>query len=135
MKKVFVSAIAIICLLFICVLPILAEEYYISVDFSKSYILPKNDGAITLRYNPGGLFTDVRASTDVSVSNDAKGEARVVIMALNGKENESFSREDVNNVINSGKASVSGQDYAKWVHHRGRRNTGGLYQEWDYYCE
>lgn len=92
-----------------------------NTDFTKSYELVKDSGATTLRHNPKNLFLSVRASTDLSVANDQRGYASVTLRAVNGEQTSSYSSEVVNNVINSGKATVSGQSYAKEVWHYAQR--------------
>ena len=102
------------------------------VDFTKSYEMAKDSGATTLRHNPKNLFLSVRASTDLSVANDQRGYASVTLRAVNGEQTSSYSSEVVNNVINSGKATVSGQSYAKEVWHYAQRYSDN--KEFWYEC-
>ncbi len=105
------------------------------VDFSNSYVTSVSNGAITMRYNPANFFLYVRASTDLSVSNDATGYSYVKITALNGDYEVSSSTKKDGNVINSGKATVNNQAYAKRINHYASRVINKYSESWDYYCE
>lgn len=138
MKRLFASVLVLIAL--VTTLSVSAFGYdwisdTIIVDFSNNYIIPMADGAVTLRYNVKNLFYSVRASTDVSVSNDATGMAYISIRALNNEISSSSGYTKSGNIINSGIATVAGQEYAKETNHFADRTTGSDRTCWDYYCE
>lgn len=111
------------------------QEELHNIDFSKSYITSKDYGAVTLRYNPGGWFSDARASTDLSVANDQTGIATVVIQGMGSTEKISSSHTIVSNgIINSGIAKTSGIDYAVYCWHSATRyqKDNSLIREWNY---
>lgn len=94
-----------------------------NANFTDSYIVDVS--VITRRYNPGGLFTSVRASTDMHVPRnsgyDVQGMARTILVAVNGTTKEAFNNDYKTNVyeINCGKVTISGQNYAKAIDHIG----------------
>lgn len=110
-------------------------EKTIRVDFTQEYITPVENKVLTLRYNPQNIWFWVRASTDVSVSADMTGFSYVKLWALNNETSVSTNYTSANGVINSGKATVAWQTYAKEVNHYGYRTYNGETTYWDYYCE
>ena len=106
-----------------------------AVDFSQPYITTDSTGALTMRYNNGGVFSDVRGSTDLSVANDETGTAYVRIEALNNVKRQSYGNKAKRNVINSGKAVVTGQDFAKSAFHSAERISHGIVFTWEYTCK
>lgn len=136
MKKVIISIIAFLLVTLTLSVPVYASYFSFSytADFSKPYIELKGDGVMTMRYNPGGWLTNVRASTDLSVANDEKGTAYVWIMALNNQEANSYGYDKVNNVINSGKVKIPGQSFAKEAFHSVERTSVGVTHAWACEC-
>lgn len=137
MKKAIVSFFVVVTIIGVCITTSFATTHTrnIEVDFSKNYTMNKENGMMTLRYNTGGWFTNVRASTDLSISNDAIGKASVYLKALNGKEASSVSLHREGTVINSGKVQVSGQEYAKKTEHGVFRIVNGVSTGYTYKCE
>ncbi len=137
MKKMFATMLILV--LLVSLLAVGASAAWITenirVNFTREYIKPVENGAMTLRYNPENIWFWVRASTDVSVSADMTGYAYVKIWALNNETSISTNSTRSNGIINSGKAVVNGQYYAKEVNHYGYRTFNGQTTHWDYYCE
>lgn len=135
MKKTMVTTVLVSVLLIIFTVSAYAYTYEYNptdIDFTQDYIVSMFDSQMTRRYNTGGWFSDCRASTDVSVSNDELGYSFVHIWAVNGDDAylncdyDGIYGRDCNNVVNSGIAKVSGQDYAKKVkHYSWRLNSCG----------
>ncbi|MCD8314360.1 MAG: hypothetical protein LUD44_01790 [Firmicutes bacterium] len=144
MKKILCSGLLVVLIISALAIATSAATVYsgtYTVDFSSSYVMKDSTKAITMRYNYGGLVTDVRASTDISYSTDATYVySYVKVTALNNETSSSYSQltdpsTSSSSVLNSGKASVSGQNYAKEVRHYANRTLNGLTSFWDYYCE
>ena len=138
MKKVITSVLALMLIISSLMVGSFAAYDYedtFDMDLSSSYDSYAGNGAIIMHYKPGGWFTNVRASTDVSVSNDATGYAFTFIKALNSDIASISSSEKDGNIVNSGEASVSGQDYAEMVNHLGTRTINERKTSWNYYCE
>ncbi len=136
MKKVMICITAFLLVTLTLSVPVYASYFSYSylADFSEQYIVSIGGGVMTMRYNPGGLFSNVRASTDLSVANDENGTAYVWIMALNNQEANSYGYDKVNNVINSGKAKIPGQSYAKNAFHSVERTSVGVTHAWACEC-
>ena len=137
MKRLFATMLILVLWVFALAIGASAESIteFIWVDFTQAYITPVENGALTLRYNPENIWFWVRASTDVSVSADMTGRAYVKIWALNNETSVSTNTTCSNGIINSGKAVVVDQQYAKEVNHFGSRTLNGQTTHWYYYCE
>ncbi len=137
MKRLFATMLILV--LLVSALAVGASAAWITetirVDFTQPYTNTVENGVLTLRYNPENIWFWVRASTDISVSADMTGFAYVKIWALNNETSVSTNTTRSNGIINSGKAEVDGQTYAKEVNHFGRRALNGQSTGWDYYCE
>ena len=137
MKRLFATMLVLV--LLVSALAVGASAAWITenirVDFTQAYIKPVENSAMTLRYNPENIWFWVRASTDVSVSADMTGYAYVKIWALNNETSISTNTTRSNGIINSGKAVVNGQSYAKEVNHYGDRTLNGQTTNWYYCCE
>ena len=136
MKKVFISITAFLLVTLTLSVPVYASYFSFSytADFSKQYIELIGGGVMTMRYNPGGAFSSVRASTDLSVANEETGTAYVWIKALNTQEVNHYGHKKVNNVINSGKVKNPGQSFAKEAFHSVERTSVGVTHAWACEC-
>lgn len=106
MKKIIAVTLTVVALLSALTVTVFAEQYEATpkVNFSEDYIVSVFNGALTRRYNTGGWFSDVRASTDISLANDHSGYAHVWIQGLNreiktgGSSMDGTYGKDCNNV-------------------------------------
>lgn len=129
MKKVIATILLVGTLLAVLPLSAFAASYQKSIlaDFSKFYVNSQYSGSIVLRYNPASNGVGVRSSTDVALVGTDMGTAYTKITALNNQERESSaSGKGTNGILNSERAIVTGQSYAKKVIHKGTRTVQDL---------
>ncbi len=100
-------------------------------NFEKNYSDHYYSNAVYCSYTVGGLLTDGRANTGISVSNDAIGYAYTKFHGLNGivVESENMNHNGQNWIL-SGSAVGQSTKYAKRVEHYCVRTVSGATDHW-----
>lgn len=123
MKKVIITAIAAIAMLSSLALTAAAEQQTVTLkaDFSELYITSMFDGNVKCRYNPASSGVGCRASTDLlNIPDEEYAWSYASVTALNNESATSYdgkSGKQCNGILNSGRAIVNGQSYAKRALH------------------